>query len=64
MRKIDRVGKLDFVLVLDQGNEIRLRSNQSMIKSHYNPNDSMKFLKACNMRLDDTLIQTNARERF
>lgn len=55
---------LDIILILDQANAIRLRSNLSLIKIRFNINDSITFLITLKAKLDETLIQTTLQERF
>lgn len=55
---------LDIILILDQANAIRLRSNLSLIKIRFNINDSITFLITLKAKLDETLIQTTLQEKF
>ena len=61
---IDWIEMLDIIVVLDQANAIKSRSNRSVIRSCSNPNESMRFLITRNAILDDALIQTTLQERF
>lgn len=54
--RINWIETLDIILVLDQANAIRLRSNRCVIRSHSNPNDLMRFLKTHKVRLKKALI--------
>lgn len=42
----DRIEKLDIVVLLNQANTINLYSNQSVIRSYSNPNESIGFNNA------------------
>ena len=41
---IDLIGNTRYRLELEQANVIKLYSNRSVIRSHSNPNNSMRFL--------------------